>query len=256
MNLILNSQLAQNYKSAAQKARVITEDWVDRVAYCPVCGNVELYHYTNNRPVADFYCENCSNDFELKSKETASGRLGHKITDGAYETMIERITSLSNPNFFFLTHAEERVSNFILIPNHFFTPDIIEKRNPLSSTARRAGWVGCNIKLQEIPNSGKIYIIKDGRSMDKENVVAEYEKSKRLRTDNIEARGWTLDILTCVDRIKSRRFSLKDIYGFEEHLRSKHPDNNFVRDKIRQQLQVLRDKGFLEFLGNGEYEKK
>ena len=32
-----------------------------------------------------------------------------------------------------------------------------------------------------------------------------------------------------------------------------HPENRHVRDKIRQQLQVLRDKGFLEFVGRGEY---
>src|SRR5689334_18268555 len=32
-----------------------------------------------------------------------------------------------------------------------------------------------------------------------------------------------------------------------------HPDNRHVRDKIRQQLQVLRGLGLLEFLGAGSY---
>jgi type II restriction enzyme len=32
-----------------------------------------------------------------------------------------------------------------------------------------------------------------------------------------------------------------------------HPHNAHVRDKIRQQLQVLRDLGLLEFLGGGSY---
>jgi len=32
-----------------------------------------------------------------------------------------------------------------------------------------------------------------------------------------------------------------------------HPNNAHVRDKIRQQLQVLRDLGLLEFLGSGSY---
>lgn len=31
------------------------------------------------------------------------------------------------------------------------------------------------------------------------------------------------------------------------------PANRHVRDKIRQQLQVLRDLGLLEFLGAGSY---
>jgi type II restriction enzyme len=32
-----------------------------------------------------------------------------------------------------------------------------------------------------------------------------------------------------------------------------HPDNRHVRDKIRQQLHVFRDLGFVEFLGRGRY---
>jgi hypothetical protein len=32
-----------------------------------------------------------------------------------------------------------------------------------------------------------------------------------------------------------------------------HPNNTHVRDKIRQQLQVLRDLNLLDFLGSGSY---
>jgi type II restriction enzyme len=32
-----------------------------------------------------------------------------------------------------------------------------------------------------------------------------------------------------------------------------HPENNYVRPKIRQQLQVLPDQGWLEFLGRRRY---
>jgi type II restriction enzyme len=147
------------------------------------------------------------------------------------------------------------VNNFVLIPNYFFTPNIIEKRNPLSSTARRAGWIGCNIKIRDIPDSGKIYMIKDCQVIEKEKVVAEYEKAKRLKTDDLETRGWTLDVLTCVDRLKNDNFTLAEMYNFEQLLKLKHPENNFVKDKIRQQLQVLRDKGFIEFISNGKYRR-
>jgi type II restriction enzyme len=36
-------------------------------------------------------------------------------------------------------------------------------------------------------------------------------------------------------------------------LSSKYPGNRHVRPKIRQQLQVLRDSGYLEFLSKGTY---
>jgi type II restriction enzyme len=40
------------------------------------------------------------------------------------------------------------------------------------------------------------------------------------------------------------------------HLQKLHPANRHVRDKIRQQLQVLRDLGLIEFLGRGGYRQK
>ena len=64
-----------------------------------------------------------------------------------------------------------------------------------------------------------------------------------------------MDVLTCVDRIQKKEFSLKDVYSFIDELQLKHPENNNVDAKIRQQLQFLRDKGFLEFLSRGYYRK-
>jgi hypothetical protein len=43
------------------------------------------------------------------------------------------------------------------------------------------------------------------------------------------------------------------VYAFAAQLQELHPDNRHVREKIRQQLQVLRDLGFVEFLGRGRY---
>lgn len=43
---------------------------------------------------------------------------------------------------------------------------------------------------------------------------------------------------------------------FAGQLQLRHPMNNNIRPKIRQQLQVLRDRGFLEFIGRGLYRKK
>lgn len=99
MNLNIDISKAKNYKSSAQIARVLTEDWVQNNSYCPKnCGNNYLNNYKNNKPVADFFCSNCNEDFELKSK---NGKLGNKIVDGAYDSMIKRVSSIENPNFFF-----------------------------------------------------------------------------------------------------------------------------------------------------------
>ncbi len=254
MNLKLNSAIAKQYKSNSQKIRVISEYWVKQNGYCPNCG-CELSEFENNRPVADFLCQNCREEFELKSKNSKS--IGAKIVDGAYDTMIERINSENNPNFFFLTYNKLslEVTNFLIIPNFYFIPDIIEKRKPLSDNARRAGWVGCNIKLNEVPINGRIYFVKNSVVVERNSVLDNWHKSSFLKKKKGETKGWILDVMNCIDKIKYEEFSLKDVYQFENVLKAKHPNNNFIKDKIRQQLQLLRDKCIIEFLGNGKYKK-
>jgi type II restriction enzyme len=154
MKLQFNASLASSYNSPSQKVRVMTESWVGNNIFCPNCGELSVTEYPNNAPVADFYCSSCSEDYELKSKKN---RLGNKIVDGAFSTMIERINSAHNPNFFLMTYNLNSldVKDFLVIPKHFFVSETIEKRNPLAPTARIAGWVGCNINLKAIPETGK-----------------------------------------------------------------------------------------------------
>lgn len=256
MNLSLNIKLAYEYTSSPQKIRVLTEDWVDRQIFCPNCGNRNINKYGNNKPVADFFCLNCREDYELKSKQNT---ISTRIVDGAYRTMLERLTGSYNPNFFLLNYdlSNLEVENFLVIPKHFFVPEIIEKRKPLSSTARRAGWIGCNILLQSIPQTGKIFFIKNKLIEPKDKVLANWQKTLFLREEKeISARGWLLDVMNCIEKLDNKEFLLDDVYAFENLLSKKHPDNKHVKDKIRQQLQVLRDKDYLEFIGKGVYKVK
>ena len=254
MNLQMDLTLAEKYSSNSQKIRVITENWVNHNLFCPYCGNVYINHFENNRPVADFYCPNCSEEYELKSK---SGSISNKVNDGAYAAMIERIEAINNPNFFFMHYgkADLRVKNFIMVPKHFFTTNIIEKRKALSANARRAGWVGCNIVLQQIPEEGRIFIIKDEIEQPIEKIISKVKKTSFISEYKLDARGWILDVLNCVNRIPLKHFTLEQVYQFVPELELLHPENHHVRDKIRQQLQLLRDKGIIEFEGRGKYRK-
>jgi len=255
MTFEFNLELIETYRNNSQKSRILTEDWVERNLYCPICGKKYVDRYENNHPAGDFYCTGCSSDFELKSKKSNSAKMPKRFNDGAYATMISRITSSRNPNFLFMTYKNNAVANLILIPNHFFTPEIIIKRKPLGPNARRAGWVSCNIDISSIPDSGKIFIVKDQIEIDHETVISSYARTKSLKTVNVESRGWLLDTLLCVEKIPSKDFMLDQMYAFENELKAKHPENNFVKDKIRQQLQNLRDKGFIEFVSPGHYRK-
>ncbi len=171
--------------------------------------------------------------------------------------MIERIQSANNPNFFFMHYnrVDMRVVDLIVIPKYYFTPDIIEKRKPLPDATRRAGWIGCNISISRIPKEGRIFIVENGMEQEPESVISKIKRTDFIRQYKLDARGWILDILNCLNQIKSREFTLEQIYCFSDCLQLRHPNNHHIREKIRQQFQVLRDKGIIEFNGRGLYRK-
>lgn len=254
MNLRFDLSAAEGYKSKSQIARVLTEKWVSQNIFCPACGNEILNEFANNSPVADFFCSQCKSEYELKSKKDSSTL---KIVDGAYSSMIARINSNNNPNFFFLNYDSKELSvkNFFVIPKHYFTDDIIEIRKPLGVNAKRAGWIGCNILLNSIPESGKIFFIRNNQTIERSKILSAWNKTEFLAEQKVSNRGWTIEVMKLMDRIPKKDFYLQEIYSFEKILKEKYPNNNFVRDKIRQQLQILRDKNIVEFLGNGHYRK-
>jgi type II restriction enzyme len=178
-----------------------------------------------------------------------------KVLDGAFGTMCDRLAASNNPNLLLLNYDLMRLAvvNLFVVPKHFFVREIIEVRKPLAATARRAGWVGCNILLNQIPESGKIFFVRDGQLRQKETVLDEWNKTLFLRNEGLEARGWLIEVMKCVEMIGKQEFQLSDVYAFEDRLSRLYPENRHVKQKIRQQLQVLRDHGYLDFVSRGYY---
>ena len=251
MKLAFEEERQADYESGSQKARVLTEAWAASEAFCPNCGAERLTKFQNNRPVADFYCSTCNEEFELKSQKA---NFGSRVADGAYGAMCRRLAESNNPNLMLLSYTPTvGVDNLMIVPKHFFVEDVIEKRKPLAEHARRAGWIGCNILLSRIPAASKIFIVRNKFVVDRRDVLSQWRKTVFLREESIASRGWLLNVLKCVDDIGARQFSLDEVYAFETRLSGLYPLNRHIRQKIRQQLQVLRDRGYLQFLGRGRY---
>lgn len=132
------------FKGQTQNVRALSEGWVAAHMFCPACGAERLRALPNNSPVADFVCDACAEEFELKAKK---GALSRSISDGAYGAM------------------------------------------------------------------------------------------------------------NAVEAIGRPEFTLDDVYAHEANLSVLYPGNNNVRPKIRQQLQVLRDRGWLAFSERGAYRR-
>lgn len=241
-----------HFESATQIARIMTEQWALNWLFCPNCGERRIAQLPNNSKVGDFRCDGCSEEYELKSTKT---RFGRRVVDGAYAAMCERLAARNNPNFLLLRYdaALPGATDLMVIPKHFFTPDIIERRRPLGPNARRAGWIGCNIVLDRIPHSGRIFLLKDRLAAPETAVREQWDRTLFLRDAGLEARGWLMEVMKAIEAIGRNEFELADVYAAEVEFQRRYPHNNNVRPKIRQQLQMLRDRDYLEFTGKGRY---
>lgn len=251
MLLSLDPTLAVGYKSKSQIARRITEQWGLENLYCSACDSNQLTQSPNNTPAIDFVCPQCQETYQLKSRATWSD---HKIADADYQKMITAVSGGTSPNLLVLQYSNSwQVKRLLLVPSFFFSPSAIEKRKPLGPNAKRAGWVGCNIVLSSIAPEGKLNLINNGIASNLLKIRKQYQQMRPLSQIAVPARGWTLDVLQVISGFGKRGFTLGEVYGFEAHLAALHPENHRVRDKIRQQLQVLRDLNLLLFLGPGNY---
>lgn len=252
MNLNFQTSLANSYTNNSQKIRAMSEPWTEQNIFCPNCGS-KLSELENNKKVSDFLCDNCLENYEQKASKN---KFKNKVISSEYYSLIYRLKSVDKPNFFFLHYLDGifSVNDFFVVPKYFFTSEIIERRKPLSITAKRAGWTGSNILFSKIPNSGKIYYIEDWKEISKKEILEKWQKTaflKDIKKDNLK--GWILDIMNCIESLNKNDFSLNEIYAFEKDLEILHPENKNIKPKIRQQLQFLRDKWYLEFLEKGKY---
>jgi type II restriction enzyme len=254
MDLRLPASFAEGYKSASQRARRVTEPWGAANLYCCACPNDTLQSEKANTQVSDFLCPKCVERYQLKSH---GKKLGGGILGSNYQKMLEAVLGNKSPSFFLLHYRlpEWLVQNLLLIPRFAISPSALIKRKPLSARARRSNWTGYVLNVALIPDAAKISLITEGLEMAHDEVREKYSRIARLQKLNPEQRGWTLDVLRCVESLPNAQFSNEDIYSFEPELAKLYPQNHHIRDKIRQQLQVLRDRDLLKQVERGVWQR-
>jgi len=57
------------------------------------------------------------------------------------------------------------------------------------------------------------------------------------------------------DAIPEGQFTNQEIYAYEREFSERYPQNLNIRAKIRQQLQILHEMGFVEHPGKGVWRK-
>ncbi|TET89597.1 MAG: restriction endonuclease [Methanomassiliicoccales archaeon] len=195
MMIDLPIHVASSYKSPTQIARIIAEQWLQDNMYCLACDSTHLDATTPETRVHDFACDSCDEQYQLKSKST---RFGRKLADSAYKPLKEAIQHNRAPTFLFMHYTRDawKVRDLFMIPSHFIPLTAIQERRPLRPTARRSGWIGCNILLHRLPLDGRIQVIEDGRIRSARDVRTDWRRFSFLRDSTWRSRGWTSDVLT------------------------------------------------------------
>jgi type II restriction enzyme len=252
VDLGLPHDAAARYKSPVQRIRVITEAWAERELYCLACQSDRLAAYPPGTRVSDFYCPRCRQNYQLKAK---AGRFGYSVTNSAWQAKMDAIRTGTVPNYVFLGYDRQawRVETGFVVPGHFITPSVILRRTPLRATARRAGWVGSKILLGEVPPDGRVDIVALGTVRPPAEARAQWSRFAFLKEAAPATRGWIGDVLRLIRSLGRTEFHLRDLYAQSTELRGLHPGNNNVEAKIRQQVQLLRDRRVLQPLGRGRY---
>ncbi len=118
--------------------------------------------------------------------------------------------------------------------------------------------MGSNILMAKLPSEARDSVIENATCRDPAEVRRDWNAFDFLKSDTRASGGWGAETLTCVRELQRasglHEFTLKEFYSrFTDELSSRHPENNNVQAKIRQQLQVLREGKILEFMGRGRY---
>lgn len=250
MDLDLSPYRKPEYRSPSQQVRVISEAWVSQECYCASCGS-GLAPYRANTPVYDFYSAPCGEKFQLKASKAP---MKNRIAGASYDKLYRSVLARSQPSLLLLHYdrTKWRVQDLTLVHRACITESCVRRRRPLKETAKRAGWEGCGIILDAIPELGRIPMVTEGKIRDEKSVLEQWKSSSKLLAAGPLNRGWLADVLRCVERLYVD-FRVSDLYSFEEELAKLHPGNHHVKDKIRQQLERLRDMGILEPVSRGEY---
>ena len=237
MRLQCDLALAAGYTSQAQIARVLSEGWFRQNGYCLSCEGDHLIQTKANSKASDFVCPGCAESYELKSFRLEPTR---RLVDGAYDALLSQMQTGSVPTLMLMGRNDQwHIQALTAVHHAFLTPDVVEKRKPLSRNARRAGWVGCNIRLDLLGDDARIPIVDLEFQKIEKIVRRRFQSFQRLQDVPLGLRGWTTYTLKEVRGLGRADFTLGDLYALEHAFMARYPNNRNIRAKIRQQLRLV-----------------
>ncbi len=139
---------AARYTSNSQVARVAIETWAARNVLCWRC-NGALIPAPPNTHLLDAICANGEHEVQIKA---FAGIAGDRIAGAAFEPIRKRLDDGALPDYLLVSY--DRPREVVVLAEYVDGEAIVRERvvgrRPLAATARRAGWVGAVIDLQDL----------------------------------------------------------------------------------------------------------
>jgi type II restriction enzyme len=95
--------------------------------------------------------------------------------------------------------------------------------------------------------------VTNGEFQSRGKIGEAYKRLRPLEKLKVEKPGRTLGVLNVVRSLGKIEFKLPEVYAHSEEPAKLHPEKHHVDEKIRQQLQELRDMGIFKFVKPGFY---
>ncbi len=153
----LEINLGTNYRSASQRARVMSEPWVKQHIPCPLCQG-SFTEFLANQVSVDLFCNQCDEVFQLKAVQK---KLPKRLTGANYPKTKQTFEEGAHPHLLLLVYDPKtwEVLHLYFIHRKYLTIEILIPRKKLEPPARRAGWQGCYWDFRSVPEINWIKLI-------------------------------------------------------------------------------------------------
>ena len=126
---------------------------------CPRCGRVRhLTPLQANFPCADLICKFCGFLAQVKTYtlKTPSNALPTRIPGAGWKVQHEQIMAGIYHGLYLVGYRGKRLVRIDYVPAHILqgSPDVFEPRRALSAKAKRAGWLGFEYNIEQLPTIG------------------------------------------------------------------------------------------------------
>lgn len=135
----------------------VTGDWgekfIAKTFACPKCKNYNsLKRLPNNFKCVDIVCDFCGYLAQVKTVSvTDVNKFPKSILGAAWKPQKDRMRAGIYFPLYIVLKSGSQCSVFYL-PTEFQLPKMFKKRNPLSDTAKRAGWQGFVYDFSDFPD--------------------------------------------------------------------------------------------------------